>query len=277
MSPPERPDSPDGPDFPDGPDPDDAPDLTEAPWAEGMEAALCARARPCRVGGADPNAAAHVDARMTEPAPSSTPEPVSVLADEVEAAGVQLPGATPEGVLAQLLNLDGARGLVATIIHLKPGATIPAHFHRNGAEAHYVLEGELIDAGRRFGPGAYLTHAANVVHGPHSSETGCKVLTVQGAPGTSSEADFHLVDDETDAEGGREGGGHGAQARGDGARAGSAETRVAALPAGHSATEAPSEPDDEPGPGAPRATSPELPGTGQAEATSDNPTNPGTG
>ncbi len=79
-----------------------------------------------------------------------------------------------------MLNIDLERGIVATIIHFRPGAEIPAHFHKEGAEAHFVLEGELTDGDRTYGPGAYLTHAAGVVHGPHRSEKGCRVLTVQG-------------------------------------------------------------------------------------------------
>ncbi len=42
------------------------------------------------------------------------------------------PGATPGGIAAQLLNIDLERGIVATIIHFRPGAEIPAHFHKEG-------------------------------------------------------------------------------------------------------------------------------------------------
>ncbi len=127
---------------------------------------------------------------------TDTPEPLLVEEASIEAAPIQIPGATPGEIEAQLLNIDLARGIVATIIHFKPGAEIPAHFHKEGSEAHYVLEGELIDAGRRLGPGAYLTHAAGVVHGPHRSETGCRVLTVQGGKMAYGDEDFHLVEDQ---------------------------------------------------------------------------------
>ena len=116
------------------------------------------------------------------------------VADEIETSGIKLPGATPDGIEAQLLNVDAMRGVVATIIHFKPGAEIPAHFHRNGAEAHYVLEGDLVDAGRSFGPGTYLTHAAGVVHGPHASLHGCKVLTIQATEVGSQGYDFNLAE-----------------------------------------------------------------------------------
>ncbi|TXM88730.1 hypothetical protein FV232_19630 [Methylobacterium sp. WL30] len=116
------------------------------------------------------------------------------VADGIAISGIKLPGATPEGIEAQLLNVDASRGVVATIIHIKPGAEIPAHFHRNGAEAHYVLEGDLVDAGRSLGPGTYLTHAAGVVHGPHASVHGCKVLTIQATEVGSQGYDFNLAE-----------------------------------------------------------------------------------
>lgn len=124
---------------------------------------------------------------------SSKPEPLAVETDAIEIAPIQIPGATPGGIEAQLLNIDLERGIVATIIHFKPGASIPAHSHKLGSEAHYVLEGELIDGERRYGPGAYLTHAAGVVHGPHRSDQGCRVLTVQGGKLAAGDSDFHLA------------------------------------------------------------------------------------
>jgi quercetin dioxygenase-like cupin family protein len=104
-----------------------------------------------------------------------------------------IPGATPGGVQATLLNIDGAKGIVTTIIHIAPGATIPAHWHNDGAEAHYVLEGDFINAGVTHGPGAFITHPVGVVHGPHGSAKGCKVLTLQTAFVDPANPDFHIV------------------------------------------------------------------------------------
>lgn len=64
-----------------------------------------------------------------------------------------IPGATPGGVMAKLLNLDADKGIVTTIIHIQPGARIPAHYHNLGAEAHYVLDGEFIHEGSLMDPG----------------------------------------------------------------------------------------------------------------------------
>jgi len=111
-----------------------------------------------------------------------------------EEAVIQIPGIQPDdGVMAHLINVDPSRGLVASIIHLKAGTTIPAHYHEGFAEAHYVLEGDLTNHGQDFGPGGFITHAAGVVHGPHSSRNGCRVLTIQtGHPGPE-QSDHHLA------------------------------------------------------------------------------------
>ncbi len=105
-----------------------------------------------------------------------------------------IPGATPGGVSAQLINVDVAQGLVATVIHIAPGARIPAHYHNDGAEAHYVLSGDLIEAGVAFGPGTFLTHPAGVVHGPHESKHGCQILTLQSAFVNPVSPDFHIAE-----------------------------------------------------------------------------------
>ena len=107
---------------------------------------------------------------------------------------MRIPGTEPpDGVMAHLINADPSRGLVASIIHLKPGTTIAAHYHEGFSEAHYVLEGDLINDGVEFGPGGYVTHGPGVVHGPHSSKGGCRVLTIQtGHPGPE-QADHHVA------------------------------------------------------------------------------------
>ena len=115
---------------------------------------------------------------------------------EGEEATIQLPGVQPDdGVMAHLINVDPSRGLVASVIHLKAGTTISAHYHESFAEAHYVLEGDLTNDGVEFGPGGFITHPAGVVHGPHSSRNGCRVLTIQtGHPGPE-QSDHHLAND----------------------------------------------------------------------------------
>ncbi len=117
-----------------------------------------------------------------------------VQTGEVEPVPFPIPGSTPGGVKATLVNVDGASGLVTTIIHIAPGARIPAHYHNDGAEAHYVLEGDFINAGVSHAPGAFITHPVGVVHGPHESKGGCKVLTLQTAYVDPAKPDFHIAE-----------------------------------------------------------------------------------
>ena len=106
-----------------------------------------------------------------------------------------IPGATPpDGVTATLVNVDAARGLVTTIIHIAPGARIPAHYHNDGPEAHYVLSGDFINGGETLGPGGFVTHPTGVVHGPHESRTGCSILTLQSAYVDPANPDFPIIE-----------------------------------------------------------------------------------
>jgi len=114
---------------------------------------------------------------------------LKLAADTVEATPFVIPGATGEFRI-QILNEDQARGVVTTIVHLPAGGSIPAHKHQAGSEMHYVLDGDLVDGGQSHGPGAFLTHAAGQVHGPHESKGGAKVLTVQAWQSKDGSFDF---------------------------------------------------------------------------------------
>ena len=110
----------------------------------------------------------------------------------VEAAPFKIPGAEGEFRI-QILNEDQARGVVTTIVHLPPGGTIPAHKHQAGSEMHYIMDGDMTDDGQEHGPGAFLTHSAGQVHGPHSSKNGARVLTVQTWQSSDGQFDFEQV------------------------------------------------------------------------------------
>ena len=114
---------------------------------------------------------------------------IKLAAADVEATPFKIPGAQGEFRI-QILNEDQARGVVTTIVHLPPGGVIPAHRHQAGAEMHYVLEGDLTDAGQELGVSGFMTHAAGQVHGPHESRGGAKVLTVQHWQSKDGSVDF---------------------------------------------------------------------------------------
>ena len=122
----------------------------------------------------------------------SDTQSLAVKAAEIEPMPFSIPGADGEFRI-QILNEDQGKGVVTTIVHLPPGGRIPAHRHQKGAEMHYVLEGDLIDAGRTLGPGAFLTHPAGQTHGPHESKQGARVLTVQTWQSKDGDFDFEPV------------------------------------------------------------------------------------
>jgi len=116
------------------------------------------------------------------------------MAGAGEAVPFEIPGSTG-AFRIQILNEDRAKGVVTSIVHLPAGGTIPAHRHEAGDEMHYVLEGDLIEAGETLGAGAFLTHAKGVVHGPHESKGGAKVLTVQSWQSEGGSFDFIPAED----------------------------------------------------------------------------------
>ncbi|MCO6419215.1 cupin domain-containing protein [Siccirubricoccus sp. KC 17139] len=120
-------------------------------------------------------------------------DPLALDAAGVPPTPFEIPGARGQFRI-QVLNEDAGRGVVTSIVHIPPGGFIPAHFHRAGPEMHYVLEGELLERGQRHGPGAFLTQAAGVVHGPHESEGGARVLTVQHWQSRDGQFDFHMAE-----------------------------------------------------------------------------------
>jgi quercetin dioxygenase-like cupin family protein len=119
---------------------------------------------------------------------------LALAAEGVPAVPFEIPGATGRFRI-QLLNQDAGAGVVTSIIHLPPGGRIPAHKHSAGSEMHYVLEGDLVEAGKELGAGCFLTHAAGVMHGPHESRNGAKVLTVQSWQSRDGSYDFEPAED----------------------------------------------------------------------------------
>lgn len=129
-------------------------------------------------------------------------DPMKLAAESVAAMPFEIPGSRGQFRI-QILNEDADRGVVTSIVHIPAGGFIPAHFHRAGPEMHYVLSGDLIERGERLGPGAFLTHAPDVVHGPHESEGGAQVLTVQSWQSRNGRFDFNIAEGDA-AQGGKD-------------------------------------------------------------------------
>ena len=84
------------------------------------------------------------------------------------------------GVTMQLLQGDG-QGMFA-MTTLVPGAKVPAHSHTSANEFVFVLLGDFIEAGKSHGPGSVFYGLAGTVHGPHTTQNGCVILTHYSAP-----------------------------------------------------------------------------------------------
>jgi anti-sigma factor ChrR (cupin superfamily) len=66
------------------------------------------------------------------------------------------------------------------IVRCEPGARFPVHTHES-PEFLFILEGELVQAGRRLGPGWASVAAAGSVDADVHSETGCVFVLVDRA------------------------------------------------------------------------------------------------
>jgi quercetin dioxygenase-like cupin family protein len=97
---------------------------------------------------------------------------VKKCADAAQWEGLDFPGVT-----MQVLRKDEATGAMTVLTRLAPGASIPGHSHTRADESVFVVEGEFVEDGEAYGPGSYFFGRAGTRHGPHSSPTGCTVLT----------------------------------------------------------------------------------------------------
>jgi quercetin dioxygenase-like cupin family protein len=91
-----------------------------------------------------------------------------------------------DGVSIQTLH-KGETGAMAVVTRMRAGATIPAHWHSKADETVFVLEGDFIEDLVAYRPGNYFVGAARTVHGPHSTKSGCTLLTH-----FSAELDFNI-------------------------------------------------------------------------------------
>jgi anti-sigma factor ChrR (cupin superfamily) len=84
------------------------------------------------------------------------------------------------GITVKVLSVDRKTGVATLLIKAAPGTSYPAH-HHSGSEGCYVIEGEVLVAGRRIGPGDFHLADADSDHDPLYTETGATVLLVCAA------------------------------------------------------------------------------------------------
>ena len=110
----------------------------------------------------------------------------TVISTEVKPILLDLPG-----VSVRVLHRGTDESGQVVITRMAPGAVIPEHWHTHANETVYVLAGDFIEGGLTYGPGTFFFGKAGAPHGPHTSRTGCTVLTHFS---TAADLDFNPVD-----------------------------------------------------------------------------------
>lgn len=77
----------------------------------------------------------------------------------------------------QVKELGSANGRSMQLVRYEPGASFPMHHHK-GPEFIYVIEGELIQHGKRLGPGWAAVAASGTLDDDVRTDSGCTFLTV---------------------------------------------------------------------------------------------------
>jgi anti-sigma factor ChrR (cupin superfamily) len=80
----------------------------------------------------------------------------------------------------QVKDVAATDGWEMQIVRCEPGARFPVHTHES-PEFVFVLEGELVQAGRRLGPGWASVASAGTIDEDVYSETGCVFVLVNRA------------------------------------------------------------------------------------------------
>jgi anti-sigma factor ChrR (cupin superfamily) len=96
----------------------------------------------------------------------------TVIGTEVNPISLEFPGVT-----VRVLHRDDRHGGQVVLTQMAPGAVIPEHWHTHADETVYVLRGDFVEAGVVHGVGTFFFGMAGRPHGPHTSRTGCIVLT----------------------------------------------------------------------------------------------------
>jgi quercetin dioxygenase-like cupin family protein len=116
-----------------------------------------------------------------------------ILASEVQSDRFPFPS---EGnITLAVRNKNYSLGPVMLHLAMAPGSLIPAHLHEGVAEVLYVIEGDFINEGKQHLPGTSLHVKAGKVHGPHTTENGCKLLVLWTDKAATADAnldDFKL-------------------------------------------------------------------------------------
>ena len=116
-----------------------------------------------------------------------------ILASEVQSD--RFPFSSEGNITLAVRNKNYSLGPVMLHLTMAPGSLIPAHLHEGVAEVLYVIEGDFINEGKQHLPGTSLHVKAGKLHGPHTTENGCKLLVLWTDKAATADAnldDFKL-------------------------------------------------------------------------------------
>ena len=85
------------------------------------------------------------------------------------------------GVQQKILSRDPATGDVTRLLRFEAGVETRETITHDFWEEVWILEGELIDLGKRqtFGAGMYACRPPGMVHGPYRVDRGCVTLEIR--------------------------------------------------------------------------------------------------
>jgi quercetin dioxygenase-like cupin family protein len=101
----------------------------------------------------------------------------AINASDIEKVELGFPG-----VSMQMLSSDAQGNGLYVMTTMAAGATIPAHSHSTADEFVYIVSGDFVEAGVAYAPGAVFYGVAGTTHGPHTTKTGCVMITHFSAP-----------------------------------------------------------------------------------------------
>ena len=115
-----------------------------------------------------------------------------ILASQVKSDRFPFPS---EGdITLAVRNKNYSLGPVMLHLVMTPGSVIPAHLHEGAPECRVMLEdgleGDFINEGKQHQPGTSLHVKAGKLHGPHSTEKGCKLLVLWTDKAATEEANL---------------------------------------------------------------------------------------
>jgi len=106
----------------------------------------------------------------------------------IEWRPIGIPGYS-SGCYEKILSLDEETGSLTRMLKIEPGAKISGSLKHDFWEEVYIIEGELIDIGKKqvYKEGFYACRPPGMIHGPFETPSGCVCIEFRYFPGKPEE------------------------------------------------------------------------------------------